>query len=83
MAVAIKLRGPDGQGIITKDIVALGQRRLSIIDLGEGGRQPMANGMEGGGGRHLQPEIQRALDQSLPGGHGTTGTRLVGIAGVL
>ena len=42
MATAIMHRGPDGQGIITRDNVALGHRRLSIIDL-EGGRQPMAN----------------------------------------
>ena len=35
-------RGPDGQGQFLKGPVALGQRRLSIIDL-EGGRQPMYN----------------------------------------
>ena len=33
-------RGPDGQGQFLEGPVALGQRRLSIIDL-EGGRQPM------------------------------------------
>ena len=35
-------RGPDGQGQFLEGPVALGQRRLSIIDL-EGGRQPMYN----------------------------------------
>lgn len=35
-------RGPDGNGYFEDDHVALGQRRLSIIDL-EGGRQPMSN----------------------------------------
>ena len=35
-------RGPDGQGQFVEGPAALGQRRLSIIDL-EGGRQPMYN----------------------------------------
>ena len=35
-------RGPDGSGTYFKDDVALGHRRLSIIDL-EGGSQPMYN----------------------------------------
>ncbi len=34
-------RGPDGAGSLVRENVALGHRRLSIIDL-EGGRQPMA-----------------------------------------
>jgi len=42
MLVAMKHRGPDGQGIFTRDTVALGHQRLSIIDL-EGGSQPMTN----------------------------------------
>ncbi len=35
-------RGPDGEGYYVKGAVALGHRRLSIIDL-EGGRQPLSN----------------------------------------
>lgn len=35
-------RGPDGEGYFIEGPVALGHRRLSIIDL-EGGRQPMSN----------------------------------------
>jgi asparagine synthase (glutamine-hydrolysing) len=35
-------RGPDDEGCFLDDLVALGHRRLSIIDL-EGGRQPMSN----------------------------------------
>jgi asparagine synthase (glutamine-hydrolysing) len=34
-------RGPDGQGLLRRDGVALGHRRLSIIDLA-GGQQPLA-----------------------------------------
>ena len=42
MADLIVYRGPDGEGYFVDDQVALGHRRLSIIDL-EGGRQPMFN----------------------------------------
>ena len=33
-------RGPDGQGHYYDEAVFLGQRRLSILDLSEGGKQP-------------------------------------------
>ena len=36
-------RGPDAEGIYTDEYVALGQRRLSIIDLTENGTQPIYN----------------------------------------
>jgi asparagine synthase (glutamine-hydrolysing) len=36
-------RGPDGQDVWTESHVALGHRRLAIIDLSDGGRQPMAS----------------------------------------
>jgi asparagine synthase (glutamine-hydrolysing) len=42
MARAISHRGPDGEGMYVRDSVALGHRRLSIIDL-ELGKQPMSN----------------------------------------
>ena len=42
MADLIAHRGPDGAGSYFGDGVALGHRRLSIIDI-EGGRQPMFN----------------------------------------
>ena len=35
-------RGPDGEGYYTDDLVALGHRRLSIIDV-KGGSQPIYN----------------------------------------
>jgi asparagine synthase (glutamine-hydrolysing) len=40
-------RGPDGDGVWTDGPVGLGHRRLAIIDLSEGGRQPMT--IVGGG----------------------------------
>jgi asparagine synthase (glutamine-hydrolysing) len=42
MTRALAHRGPDGEGFYLRDGVALGHRRLAIIDL-EGGRQPMSN----------------------------------------
>lgn len=42
MTDRIAHRGPDSEGFYVKGNVALGQRRLSIIDI-EGGRQPMFN----------------------------------------
>jgi len=42
MAEALRHRGPDDEGYFTEGPVALGFRRLSIIDL-SGGHQPMAN----------------------------------------
>jgi asparagine synthase (glutamine-hydrolysing) len=42
MLHALSHRGPDGEGVHSDADVALGHRRLSIIDL-EGGRQPLRN----------------------------------------
>jgi asparagine synthase (glutamine-hydrolysing) len=36
-------RGPDGSGVWNEGPVAFGHRRLAIVDLSPGGRQPMAN----------------------------------------
>src|SRR4030095_12320035 len=41
MCRVISHRGPDDQGTLVNDRVALGMRRLSIIDLA-GGQQPMS-----------------------------------------
>ena len=43
MTDAIAHRGPDGEGYYVKDNIALGHRRLSIIDLSSRGSQPMTS----------------------------------------
>jgi len=46
MTASLAHRGPDGDGveIFPEDDLALGHRRLSVIDLSPRGRQPMSNG---------------------------------------
>src|SRR3954466_13475081 len=41
MCETLAPRGPDGAGLWAQDGVALGHRRLSVIDLSERGAQPM------------------------------------------
>jgi asparagine synthase (glutamine-hydrolysing) len=43
MIAALAHRGPDDEGLATSGPVALGHRRLAIVDLSERGRQPMAS----------------------------------------
>src|SRR5918911_4252217 len=43
MTQLIAHRGPDDSGHLVRDNVALGHRRLSIIDLSAAGHQPMGN----------------------------------------
>jgi asparagine synthase (glutamine-hydrolysing) len=43
MAAAIRHRGPDAEGSLIDGPVALGHRRLSIIDLSEAAREPLPN----------------------------------------
>ena len=70
MAAALIHRGPDDEGFFHDPAVALGQRRLSIIDL-DGGRQPISN--EDGtlqlvcnGEIYNSPELRAELEK---GGH--------------
>src|ERR1700753_1041892 len=41
MTDSVSHRGPDGEGHLVEGAVALGHRRLSILDLSDRGRQPM------------------------------------------
>src|SRR5271154_4230736 len=41
MAQRLRHRGPDGDGVWSEPGVALSHRRLAILDLTEGGHQPM------------------------------------------
>ena len=43
MLSALERRGPDDQGSWVSGSLALGQRRLSIIDLSSAGHQPMSD----------------------------------------
>ena len=43
MTDTMKTRGPDAEGIYSSEHAALGHRRLSIIDLSDSARQPMAD----------------------------------------
>ena len=43
MTCSMTRRGPDGSGLFVKGSVALGHRRLKIIDLSERGAQPMVD----------------------------------------
>src|SRR3954454_12827168 len=43
MSKLIAHRGPDGDGIFAREGVALGSRRLAILDLSDAGAQPFAS----------------------------------------
>jgi asparagine synthase (glutamine-hydrolysing) len=43
MVEALRHRGPDDGGLYTEERVALGHRRLSIVDLSPAGRQPLSS----------------------------------------
>jgi asparagine synthase (glutamine-hydrolysing) len=89
MANRLVHRGPDANGIWTEGTVALGHRRLSILDLSEAGAQPMHSGcgryviaFNGEIYNHLK--MRRDLDDDGGGlgwrGHSDTETLLAGVA---
>ncbi|MCR9291730.1 MAG: N-acetylglutaminylglutamine amidotransferase [bacterium] len=61
-------RGPDGDGILSRGSVALGHRRLKIIDLSESAQQPMVDSELGlsvvyNGAIYNYPELREQLTQ--------------------
>ncbi len=66
MADRMARRGPDGEGIVARGRVALGHRRLKIIDLSEGAQQPMVDSLLGytivyNGAIYNYPELRKEL----------------------
>ncbi len=82
-------RGPDGQGLITRECgahqITLGHRRLAIVDLSDQGSQPMSTG---DGVRHIifngeiynHQDIRRNLESTSFRGHSDTETLLHALA---
>jgi asparagine synthase (glutamine-hydrolysing) len=88
MTRSLAHRGPDAEGYWTEGAVALGHRRLSILDLSDAGAQPMRseNGryvivFNGEIYNHLNMRRDLAVDGAAPDwrGHSDTETLLAGI----
>jgi len=47
MTDSLRLRGPDGEGLVHDPPITFGHRRLSILDLTQSGAQPMRLGADG------------------------------------
>lgn len=89
MTSSLHHRGPDGEGIWTGEGVALGHRRLAIIDLSDAGAQPMHSEcgryvivFNGEIYNHTELRDQLAGGGQAPSwrGHSDTETLLAGIA---
>jgi asparagine synthase (glutamine-hydrolysing) len=68
MKYTIRHRGPDAHGSFFAEGVSLGHQRLSIVDLTESGRQPLANADQTvwitfNGEIYNHPELKRTLEQ--------------------
>jgi asparagine synthase (glutamine-hydrolysing) len=66
MTLTIAHRGPDGEGTFVAEGVALGHRRLSIIDLSSAGSQPMTLGTATvvyNGEAYNFPQLRRELQE--------------------
>jgi len=88
MTTSLLHRGPDAEGYWAEDEVALGHRRLSILDLSEAGAQPMQSAnhrfvLAYNGEIYNHREIREALQEedAAPGwiGYSDTETLLAGI----
>jgi asparagine synthase (glutamine-hydrolysing) len=67
MTQALESRGPDAGGLLARDRVALGHRRLAIIDLSRAAEQPMVDPELGlsiafNGAIYNYPELRRELE---------------------
>ena len=89
MTRSLAHRGPDAEGFWTEGGVALGHRRLSILDLTNAGAQPMRSEsgryvvvFNGEIYNHLDMRRDIAADGAAPGwrGHSDTETLLAGLA---
>jgi asparagine synthase (glutamine-hydrolysing) len=89
MARALAHRGPDDEGVWAENEVALGHRRLSILDLSAAGHQPMLSEDEryalvynGEIYNHLDLRIELEAAGAAPTwrGHSDTETLLAGVA---
>lgn len=89
MTDSLRRRGPDGEGIWLDDCVALGHRRLAILDRSEAGAQPMlsASGrfviaFNGEIYNHLvlRSELEAECGATTWNGHSDTETLLAAIA---
>ncbi|MCV2877669.1 asparagine synthase (glutamine-hydrolyzing) [Sedimentimonas flavescens] len=89
MSDALTHRGPDAHGVWAEDCIALGHRRLSILDLSEAGAQPMHSlcgrfVLVFNGEIYNHAELRRSLEKldAAPAwrGHSDTETLLAGFA---
>jgi asparagine synthase (glutamine-hydrolysing) len=89
MTRALSHRGPDAEGIWSKNGVALGHRRLSILDLSQAGSQPMHSvcgryviAFNGEIYNHMKLRFDLSMEGAAPEwrGHSDTETLLAGIA---
>ncbi len=82
MVGVISHRGPDGEGIWTEGVAGLGHRRLAIVDLSDGGKQPMlsADGRYSitfNGEVYNYQELKRELEASGARFHSTSDTEVL------
>jgi asparagine synthase (glutamine-hydrolysing) len=82
MKHTLRHRGPDAHGSFVADGVSLGHQRLSIVDLSESGRQPLANADESvwitfNGEIYNHPQLKRTLEQKGYVYRGTSDTESV------